>query len=290
MTMFEIIYRHDPSRPSSRQPPANPEEACRRLEEGNQAFATLGTGTAGGTRVVYIDLEDIGMTSLGGAPKQQPFAVVLGCSDARVPTELIFDCACNELFVVRVAGNVLGQEQLGSIDYAVENLGENLKLLVVLGHSKCGAVTAAVDAYLKPDMYLSLLASHHIRAIVNSVSPAVRGAAKVLSARWGEEVVRQPGYRTALIECGVILNAALKAAILREEFGGPGTGMRIVFGVYDLASRRVDVPREILDEVDGNTHLVDACTGPEGFRQFAAQVASSPLMRRLLGRMEGEGS
>jgi carbonic anhydrase len=121
--MFEVVYRYDPSRPSERRPPADAGEACRRLEEGNRAFAGLATGTPDGARVVYVDLEDIGVAAEGSVPKQQPFAVVLGCSDARVPTELIFDRACNELFVVRVAGNVLGQEEFGSIDYAVENLG-----------------------------------------------------------------------------------------------------------------------------------------------------------------------
>src|SRR5262249_10138853 len=146
---------------------------------------------------------DIGIAAERGGPKQRPFAVVLGCSDARVPIELIFDRACNELFVVRVAGNVLGQEQLGSIDYAVDNLGQNLKLLVALGHSGCGAVTAAVDAFLRPTEYLGLLSSHHVRAIVNSLFPAVRGAAQALTVQWGEDVVKKPGYRAALIESGV---------------------------------------------------------------------------------------
>jgi carbonic anhydrase len=281
--MFELIYRYDPSRESTRKPPADPEEARLRLEEGNHAFASLGPGKPDGSRVVYIDLEDIGVSAEGEAPRQQPFAVVLGCSDARVPTELIFDRACNELFVVRVAGNVLGQEELGSIDYAVENFPNSLKLLVVLGHSRCGAVTAAVDVYLKPEMYLALLASHQVRLIVNSLSPVVRGAAQALQARWADEVMHRPGYRAALIECAVILNAALKAAILREQFGGPSTSRRVVFGVYDLASRRVDVPLETFDAGVQSSHLLDASTGPEDFRRFASQVAGSSLMRKLLG-------
>ena len=74
-------------------------------------------------------------------PKQAPFAVVIGCSDARVPTEMIFGQGFNDLFVIRVAGNVLGDVCLGSIDFAVEALSESVKLLVVLGHSGCGAVT-----------------------------------------------------------------------------------------------------------------------------------------------------
>jgi carbonic anhydrase len=277
-SLFELIYRCDPSRPSDRRPPADAAEACRRLEEGNRAFAGMGTGSPDGPHVIYFDLEDIGVAPGGGVPKQRPFAVVLGCSDARVPTELIFDRACNELFVVRVAGNVLGQEQLGSIDYAVENLGASLKVLVVLGHSGCGAVTAAVDAYLRPGDYLALLASHHLRLIVNSLLAPVRGAAVALAAQWGEDVVRRPGYRRALIESAVILNAALKASILRATFDKPATDRRIVFGVYDLASRRVHVPGP---GPEGGG-LVEAPTDRESFLRLAAQVVASPFLRRLL--------
>ena len=75
---------------------------------------------------------------------------VLGCSDARVPIELIFKEGPNDLFVVRVAGNGLGSEVLGSLKYAVEHLGGSLRIIVVLGHSGCGAVSEAVDAFLEP--------------------------------------------------------------------------------------------------------------------------------------------
>jgi carbonic anhydrase len=281
--MFEIIYRYDPSRPVKRQEPADAVEACRRLEEGNRAFAALAQGPLEGSRVVHFDLADIGVAADGGAPRQQPFAVVLGCSDARVPTELIFDRACNELFVVRVAGNILGQDQLGSIDYAVENLGKNLKLIVVLGHSGCGAVTAAVDAFLRPAEYLGLLSSHHVRAIVNSLFPAVHGTATTLAAIWGEDVVRREGYRTALIECAVVLNAALVASILREQFGNMAQERGILFGVYDLASRRVRVPLAAGDG-DSATEVVlaEAPTSREAFRQFAGRVAGSNHIRELL--------
>ena len=218
-----------------------------------------------------------------GGPKQRPFAVVLGCSDARVPIELIFDRACNELFVVRVAGNVLGQEQLGSIDYAVDHLGHNLKLLVALGHSKCGAVTAAVDAFLRPTDYLGLLSSHHVRAIVNSLLPAVRGATRALAIQWGEDVTRLHGYRAALIEVSVVLNAALTASILRAEFGDPEKGLGIVFGVYDLGSRRVQVPLVATDEADAGVGLLEAPASGDEFRQLAGRVVTSPLIRQLLG-------
>src|SRR5262249_33277380 len=101
--------------------------------------------------VVQCNGLEVGMLrKQGGIPKQAPFAVVVGCSDARVPTEMLFGQGFNDLFVIRVAGNVLGDVCLGSIDFAVEARGERVKVLVVLGHSGCGAVTGAVDAYLRP--------------------------------------------------------------------------------------------------------------------------------------------
>jgi carbonic anhydrase len=280
--MFEIIYRYDPARPLERQPPVDAAEARRLLEEGNRVFSSLARDGSEGSQVVYFDLADIGVSADSCGPKQRPFAVVVGCSDARAPIELIFDRACNELFVVRVAGNILGQEQLGSIDYAVDNLGRNLKLLVSLGHTGCGAVTAAVDAFLKPSEYLGLVSSHHVRSIVNSLFPAVRGSATALAQTWGEDVVNRPGYRAALIETGIVLNAALTASILREEFDMPDKPLRSVFGVYDLGSRQVQVPLKS-NENQSQVQLIEAPGNREEFRALAGQVANSALIRQLLG-------
>jgi carbonic anhydrase len=282
--MLEICYRYDPDHPSERRAPGDADEARRRLEDGNRAFASLAVGGADARRVVPIDLEDIGIGVQGGVLSQQPFAVVLGCADARVPTELIFGGTCNELFVVRVAGNILGQEQLGSIDYAVEHLGTDLKLIVVLGHSQCGAVTAAVDAFLTPVQYLGLSSSHQIRSIVNTLFPAVRGAALALSTRWGEEVSARPAYRAALIECSVVLNAAVMASILKETFGAANAQRRVVFGVYDLASRRVHVPGSPGEADRATVCLADAVEAGDHFRQFAFHVAGSAQIRQMLER------
>src|SRR5947209_5335674 len=98
--MFEIIYRYDPEHPRARRAPADADEACRCLVDGNRLFASVATDLTAGPIVVPIDLEDIGITEeRDGVPKQRPFAVVLGCSDARVPIEVVFDRSCNELFV-----------------------------------------------------------------------------------------------------------------------------------------------------------------------------------------------
>lgn len=285
--MIDIIYRYDPSRPAERKEPTTANEACHRLARGNEMFANLLT-KGDNQQIIYFNLEDVGLPTSGDVLPQEPYAIVLGCSDARVPTELIFDCTCNEMFVVRVAGNILGAEQLGSIDYAVNHIGSHLRVMVVLGHSRCGAVTAAVDAFLKPAEYLALLASHHVRTIVNSLFPAVRGAAESLAAAWGNDVAELSGYRDALIECAVFLNAALTGSILLEEFGKVKKDMRVVFGVYDMASRRVHVPvRRTRGKDKGKIAehcLIDAPDTRDEFGRLAADVAGGPWIAKLLGK------
>ena len=126
-----------------------------------------------------------------GTPDQNAFALVVGCSDARAPVEQIFDQAFNSLFVVRIAGNVLGTECLGSIDYAVRNL-RTLRLLLVLGHSGCGAVTAAVNTYLDPQDFSDIASTHALRSLVDRIMIAVRGAAKWLGKLGGDRFVSIP--------------------------------------------------------------------------------------------------
>ena len=139
---------------------------------------------------------------------------MLGCSDARVPIELIFNEGPNDLFVVRVAGNGLGGDVLGSLKYAVDHLGGSLKLIVVLGHSGCGAVAAAVDVFLTPANYLSLAADHALRAILDRLLIVVHASATKMQATLGPEVVRRRGYREALIEASVVLTQFQKPAAL----------------------------------------------------------------------------
>ncbi|MDD4600739.1 Carbonic anhydrase [bioreactor metagenome] len=110
---------------------------------------------------------------------QNPFAVIISCSDSRVPPELIFDQGLGDLFVVRVAGNVLDAIELGSVEYAVEHLGT--KLIVVLGHEKCGAVKAAIDdsAELPPN----------VKAITTKIQPAVAAAITAQSTNIHEAAI-----------------------------------------------------------------------------------------------------
>jgi len=295
MNQFEIIYRYDPDNRVPYVPPATADIARKLLEKGNRDFAeTFNPYAPAGTphsRVLPFDLRDMGIDEQGGsAPKQQPFAVVLACSDARVPTELIFNQACNALFVVRVAGGVLGSECLGSIDYALEHLRASVRVVVVLGHSGCGAVTAAVEAFLQPGRYLEIVSSHPVRAVVDGLLLPVRGAAQALELAWGTEVRAKAGYWRALIETAVTLNSAITAAVLRQEFEDKAhPDLEVFYGVYNLATRLVQLPTTRPEEVA----LTRSSAEPGHLFRLARELAISPPIRELLevhGEPAGDGS
>ena len=135
-----------------------PNQALNKLIEGNLRYA------AGNTESSKLDERSrhhqVTMV-------QQPFAIILGCSDSRVPAELVFDQGFGDLFVIRVAGNIVAPSQIGSVEFACQQFGT--QLVVVLGHSHCGAIEATVDALIgDPD-----LMSPNIAAIVDRVTPAV---------------------------------------------------------------------------------------------------------------------
>ncbi|MBI1348068.1 hypothetical protein GC163_17480 [bacterium] len=246
---MDVIYRYDPFAPLEQPKTPDAATAIRRLTEGNERFAemvrrmqerTLG-GDAGEPIVIPVSPITLGLPLYEGAiPTQAPYAVVVGCSDARVPTEAIFDQSFNNLFVLRIAGNVLGAEGLGSIHYAVANLGDSLKAIVVLGHSKCGAVTASVDAYLSPEGYIDIAATHALRSIVNQIQIAVRSSAQALEAAAGCPIHKLGDYRSLLVAVSVYVNAAVSAYALQREIERPdGTGPRVYFGIYDFETVRV---------------------------------------------------
>jgi len=132
--------------------------ALQRLVEGNRRFvsekATLRLRTGHARRIELLE-------------GQEPCAIILGCSDSRVPAEIVFDQGLGDLFVIRVAGNVVAPSQIGSIEFAAEKFGT--RLVVVLGHSGCGAVTSTVDELERP----SEQRSPHLRSIVNRIKPSV---------------------------------------------------------------------------------------------------------------------
>jgi carbonic anhydrase len=276
--MIEVVYRYDPEAQAPTHRPGDAVAARQALVDGNRQFADLfRTEHSDDLRhVIAIGRSALGIPdSEGRPPTQSPFAVVLGCADARVPVELLFQRAANDLFVVRVAGNVLGDACMGSIEYAAAHLTDSVRLLVVLGHTGCGAVTATVDAFLEPGSYPYVAATPGLRAVLDRLFLAVRGAAMNLETVWGGKVVGRSGYRSALIETAVALNAAMTSATLRQELGD---GNEVVFGVYDLATMRVGVP---LPGQDGGG-LADAPADAAGLKALGLGIARSDHVGELL--------
>lgn len=292
---MDIIYRYDPYTPIVPRQLEDASAAIETLRLGHERYTRIVTQVqreflgdrSAGQLVIPSDPMSLGMPLLSDAPPvQTPFALVLGCSDARVPIERIFDQSLNDLFVIRVAGNVLGVECLGSIDFAVNHLGGSLKLLVVLGHSSCGAVGAAVDSYLAPRDYANIAFTHSLRSLVDRIQVAVRGAATALERIAGASVVRHPSYRSALVEASVYVNAAITAYDVRREvdrLGVAAGSVRVVYGVYDLVQRRVRArPASTSDEEPEPIPVFDEISGDhDAFGTIGTEIASAVAARRL---------
>lgn len=217
-------------------------EALELLNAGSRGFGRL--GKTGGEVKMRLDPEALGFvndTDEDGILNQEPFAAVLSCSDARVPIELALGCGANDLFVVRIAGNVPGAECLGSFHYASEHL-PRVQLFNVIGHSQCGAVTTAVDALLYPETYPALAQVTPLREIVDSLFGSVRLAAFALQQITGEATFAaaadSPQLREALIGVSALANAALSSSVV-----GGNLGRDAAYGVYDLTQRTVGVMR-----------------------------------------------
>lgn len=136
------------------------QEALQRLREGNRRFVA-------GIRNGDAALANSRRMAL--AQDQQPFAIILGCSDSRVPAEIVFDQGLGDLFVIRVAGNVVAPSQIGSVEFAAARFGT--RLVVVLGHSQCGAILATIEELQRP----AENQSRNLRSIVDRVRPSVEG-------------------------------------------------------------------------------------------------------------------
>jgi len=285
MRTVEIAYRYETKDAPVRPRPADADAALLRLKEGNLAFAELlnsvkddGNLVRG---VIQVDPADLGLSlDATGAPLQRPFAAVLGCSDARVPLELIFNEGPNDLFVIRVAGNGLGSDVLGSLKFAVERLGGSLKLVVVLGHSGCGAVSAAVDVFLSPGHYLPLANRPSLREILDRLLLVVHASARKLVAAFGPDIVRRGGYRRALIETSIVTNAALAAYSVQQEIGANArSALQAAYGVYLLETREVWTPSP--GHPDG-AGLAPAPIDLAGFETLGDAMVKSSRMTALL--------
>jgi len=150
-------------------------EALNRLREGNHRFAS----DTGG-RDASASQRRRGALVAG----QSPFAIILGCSDSRAPAEILFDQGLGDLFVIRVAGNIVAPSQIGSIEFAAERFGT--RLVVVLGHSRCGAVLATLEELERP----TESRSPNLRSIVNRIRPAVETLAAAQPRQTPEALLR----------------------------------------------------------------------------------------------------
>lgn len=195
-------------------------EALTRLRDGNRRFVATDTDPA-----PALDKA----RSLALADGQQPFAIVLGCSDSRVPAELVFAQGFGDLFVIRVAGNIVAPSQIGSVEFAAARFGT--RLVVVLGHTHCGAVTATLEELRQPAREQSA----GLRAIVDRIRPAV---APLLATPLRE----QP---EALVAHAVRANIRAAADHLRHgsavlEHLAEHDGLLVVGAEYNLRTGAVD--------------------------------------------------
>lgn len=193
--------------------------ALQRLKEGNVRFVRG-----------ELDVEKLASpgrrSTLTG--EQAPFAIVLGCSDSRVPAEIVFDQGLGDLFVIRVAGNVVAPSQIASIEYAAERFGT--RLVVVLGHSSCGAVEATLEQLRQPDESRSV----DLSSIVGRIGPSVEELLQSAIADDEQSLV------AAAVEANTLasVEALLHGSEMLESQVASG-GLRIVGALYSLENGTV---------------------------------------------------
>jgi carbonic anhydrase len=195
-------------------------EALHQLYEGNRRFATDTR-----TRSVISDQAQRSVLADG----QAPFAVILGCSDSRVPTSLVFDQGLGDLFVIRVAGNIVAPSLIGSVEFAAQKFGT--RLVVVLGHSQCGAVIATLEELQNP----SGNQSRNIHSIVDFIQPSVQGLLETDLRDNPPQLIRQA------------IRANIRASVSHLRHGSQVIerliqydGLRIIGAEYSLETGLVD--------------------------------------------------
>jgi carbonic anhydrase len=205
LTLGAFVFAADDHAPS-----IGPDAALAKLKEGNARFVASKVSDGKPTAAKRAET----------AQAQHPFAIILGCADSRTAPEIIFDQNIGDLFVVRTAGNLVDDHALGSIEYAVEHLGA--RLIVVLGHERCGAVTAALASASAPG---------HVESLVRDIQPAV---------------VATKGKAGDAADLAVAENARLMAGKVRSDasLGDLAKEVRILSGVYDLDTGKVEWAKE----------------------------------------------
>ncbi len=196
-------------------------EALDRLRAGNLRFTSSVQGSD--TFLTRTRRPELSM-------EQQPFAIILGCSDSRVPAEIVFDQGLGDLFVIRVAGNIVAPSQVGSVEFAADRFGT--RLVVVMGHTQCGAIIATLEELLSPGGNAH---SRNLRSIVDRVRPSVEGLLSTNLKHDREALIRQAG------------RANIRAAVDHLRHGSEvleqliqGDGLLVVGAEYSLETGVVD--------------------------------------------------
>jgi len=195
-------------------------QALASLRDGNSRFASGQSNPLAG-------LNNARRAELAAA--QEPFAIVLGCSDSRVPAELVFDQGLGDLFVIRVAGNIVAPSQVGSVEFAASRFGT--RLVVVMGHTQCGAIIAALDELQgHPSSE-----SENLRSIVDRVRPSVQTVLELGQARDEEALLHQA------------VRANVRSSVDHLRHGSPllerliqTRGLAVVGAEYSIESGIVD--------------------------------------------------
>ena len=194
-------------------------EALDRLREGNRRFVSDAMSREGiGLHARRVEL----------ASGQEPFAVILGCSDSRVPVEIVFDQGLGDLFVIRVAGNIVAPSLIGSVEFAAQRFGT--RLVVVLGHSRCGAVLAALEE-APPDAGVS----RNLNSIVGRVRQAIDDSPEVMAASDPAERIRRAVRANIRASARQLRHGSEVIERLERE-----DGLLVVGAKYSLESGVVD--------------------------------------------------
>jgi carbonic anhydrase len=162
------------------------------------------------------------------ASGQQPFAIVLGCSDSRAPAEVVFDQGLGDLFVIRVAGNIVAPSQVGSVEFAAERFGT--RLVVVMGHTGCGAILATLEHMENPGT-----ASRNLRSIVERVLPSVEPLTRTGLARDRQALLREATRANVRVAADHLRHGSpLLEQLIRDD------GVLVVGAEYNLETGEVD--------------------------------------------------
>lgn len=192
------------------------DQALTRLREGNRRF------------VESLAQQDATVSRRVALCDQKPFAIILGCSDARVPAELVFDQGLGDLFVIRVAGNIVAPSQIGSVEFAAERFG--VRLVVVLGHTQCGAIDATIEQLMKPMENQS----RNLQSIVDRVRPSIEGLLHT-ELRHDPQALALHGMRANI---GVSVSHLRHGSVVLEKLIRDD-GLRIVGAEYSVQTGEV---------------------------------------------------